>query len=83
MDKAKLLLETLRTATDGSVEVSVKTNTGLVRSVIEESFFQEFVPNMAKLSPAKLTRIVQDNAEYLEGEVTKQLTLGHQQVTIR
>lgn len=79
----KLLLETLRTATDGKVEVSVSTPQGLVRGVIEESFFQEFVPNVTAASTARLTRIVADNAIYLEGEAAKQLAQGHQAITIR
>lgn len=80
----KLLLETLRTATDGHVEVSVSTPQGMVKGIIEESFFQEFSPAPTALSAARLTRIVADNTTYLEGEVAKQLALSPQQVvTIR
>jgi hypothetical protein len=82
---AKLLTETLQLADGGKVECDVVTPDGTVtRSVIEQSFFDEFVgaPNQ-HLSPKQQTRIVNDNVEYLEAEVERQWRMGNRELVIR
>jgi len=82
---AKLLLETLRSVDGGKVECDVMTPDGaVVKGEIAASFFEDFMgaPEPA-LSPAKRTRIVRENAGYLEAEAERQWRQGHRALVIR
>ena len=85
MSGAKLLLETLRLADGGKVVCEVMTAEGdLVKSMIEPSFFEEFVaaPNM-QMSAQRQNRIVRENVSYLEHEAERLLGLGYKELVIR
>lgn len=82
---SKLLVDTLRAADGGRVECDFATPDGaVVHSVIEKSFFDEFIPapNFT-MSAQRQSRIVQDNAHYIENEVDRQYRQGNPVAVIR
>ena len=81
----RFLIETLRQADGGRVECTVETDLGRVRGIIEPSFFEEFTGSAAStvLSTTQKQRILQDNQEWLQSEVKRQLTFGSQTIVIR
>lgn len=82
---AKLLLDSLKLADGGKVECRVAAPDGTVlRGVIEESFFEEFVAAPgAPMTAVKKGRIVHDNLAYLEAEADKQWRMGSRELIIR
>ena len=80
----KLLLETLRMADGGKVVCEVKSPDGVLRSVIEQSFFEDFmgVPN-PELTPQRQSRIVEENIAYLEAEAERLWLMGNRELVIR
>jgi hypothetical protein len=81
---SKVLFETLKLADGGRVECMVQTRFGTTPSIIEKSFFEDFMgmPNPT-LSAKQQVRIVENNAEWLAAEAERQLSLGFGQVVIR
>ena len=81
----KLILDSLRLADGGRVECQMMAPDGtILRGVIEQSFFQEFVtaPNEV-IRPEKQGRIVQDNLAYLEEVGDRLWREGNQELVIR
>ena len=88
MSNTKLLLETLRMADGGRVECSVSTPDGLVRGVIENSFFADFLgvseeQAMEQLTQARQNRIIMDNVSYFEEEADRLCRLGNRELVIK
>ena len=88
MTNTKLLLETVRLADGGKVVCNVQTPDGAVRrSVIEQSFFEEFqgvAPNRAAQGThTRQLRIVQENVGYLEAEAERLWQQGQSELVIR
>ena len=93
----RLMLETLRQADDGHVECHVATPDGKVlKGVIEQSFFEEFMTAQPPVAPAmrdaqvakrvdeaRHQRIVRDNLTYLEKEFDKQWRMGGRVFVLR
>lgn len=84
MSQTKLLLDSIRQADGGRVECTVSTPSGVVRGVIEESFFEDFMGQpKPQLTPVQRQRIVRENAEWFQTEADRQLRMGNRQVVIR
>jgi hypothetical protein len=84
----QLLLETLKVADDGRVECAVATPDGVRSSVIETSFFADFISagtqdGATALSPARQARIVRENVAYLEARTSELWQQGVRALVIR
>lgn len=78
MSSAKLLLQTIRMADGGRVVCEVSTpDGGVVQGVIEPSFFEDFIGTpQPQLTPQKQSRIIEENAAYLEAEAERLWRIG-------
>ncbi|MBI1309029.1 MAG: hypothetical protein GC129_04135 [Proteobacteria bacterium] len=85
MAMTKLLMDSVRLADGGKVVCDLAApDGGVVHAVIETSFFEDFMGMPEpRLSAQKQSRIVRENAGYLENEADRLWKAGNRELVIR
>ncbi len=78
----KILKDTIKAATNGTVQCSFLSDNKLVKGFIEESFFQDVLGKANAPTRQKL-EIASHNTDYLETIAKEQLTNGKDTIIIR